>query len=583
MSEHDYVLKNGTVIDGSGGAPQRADVAIAGGQISAVGQNLGTSKQEIDATGCIVTPGFVDIHCHYDGQATWDQDMLPSSVHGVTTAVMGNCGVGFAPVRPHDHARLIRLMEGVEDIPGAALAEGIKWRWETFSEYLEAVDRMPHTIDLGLLVPHDPLRLYVMGDRAEDVEEATEADVEAMRALLVSSLDAGALGFSTGRSDNHRTADGRATPASEATGRELEGLGRAFAGRGKGVLSAVSDFDMDRGPKHFDREFDLLEGMAVAAGRPLSLSTLQRDVEPEQYRRIFDRIEKANAKGIAMRAQVAPRGIGVIIGLEATFHPFIGYPSYKAISHLPLAERARAMKNPELRQKMLAEKSEQLAGDGSSVPPLVDGLIEAIDMVSMRLFRLGDPPNYEPRREDSLFAESMQKNIPPLAVVYDALIEEDGKQLLYFPIFNYMSSDLRAVEEMLQRPDALVALSDGGAHVGTVCDASFPSYLLTHWARDRASGKLSIEAAIHKLTGANASYLGLNDRGLLLPGKKADVNVIDHANLRLHKPKLVADLPAGGKRFLQGASGYRATFVSGQPILLDDTLTGKRPGRVARG
>jgi N-acyl-D-aspartate/D-glutamate deacylase len=582
MTQHDLVVRNGLVIDGTGAPARAADVAIDGSLLTEIGPGL-RGKREIDATGCIVTPGFVDIHCHYDGQASWDEEMLPSSVHGVTTAVIGNCGVGFAPVRPSDRDRLVRLMEGVEDIPGAALAEGLNWRWESFGEYLEALDRMPRTMDLGLLVPHDPLRLYVMGDRAERVEPSTEADVEAMRALLRTSLDAGALGFSTGRSDNHRTADGKATPASEAGARELEGLGRAFQGRGRGVLSAVSDFDMNDGPEHFDREFDVLEAMAKAAGRPLSISTLQRDVEPEQYKRILARIERANANGIAMRAQVAPRGIGVILGLPATFHPFLGYPSYKAISHLPVAERARRMKDPELRAKILAETPDKLAGDGSAIPPLADKLIEAIDFVAMRLFRLGDPPNYEPERKDCLFAEAMQKGIPPLAVVYDALVEEDGEQLLYFPIFNYMGSDLSVVEEMLHRPDALVALSDGGAHVGTICDASFPTYLLTHWTRDRARGRLSIEQAIHKLTGANAGYFGLEDRGVLKPGKKADVNVIDHAALRLDKPQLVADLPAGGRRFLQAARGYRATILSGQVTLEHDRLTGARPGRVARG
>lgn len=582
MSEHDLVIRNGLLVDGTGSAPKQADVAVSGGKIAAIGGDL-RGKETIDATGCIVTPGFVDIHCHYDGQASWDEEMLPSSVHGVTTAVMGNCGVGFAPVRPHDHDRLIRLMEGVEDIPGSALAEGLNWRWETFGEYLEALDRMPRTIDLGLLVPHDPLRLYVMGDRAEQVEDATEADVEAMRALLRVSLDAGALGFSTGRSDNHRTADGKATPASEATKRELEGLGRAFEGRGRGVLSAVSDFDMNDGPQHFDREFDVLEAMAIAAGRPLSISTLQRDVEPEQYKRILGRIEKANARGIPMRAQVAPRAIGVILGLQASFHPFMGYPSYKAISHLPLKERAAAMREPSFRERILKETTDKLAGDGSPIPPLADRLIEAIDMVSMRLFRLGDPPNYEPKREDCLFAESMQKGIPPLAVVYDALTEQDGEQLLYFPIFNYMASDLRVVEEMLAHPDALVSLSDGGAHVGTVCDGSYSSFFLSHWARDRAHGQLSLESAVHKLTLKNAEYIGLSDRGVVAVGKKADLNVIDHAQLRLEKPKLVADLPAGGKRFLQGARGYRATIVSGQVIVRDDRLTGARPGRIARG
>lgn len=581
---HDLLIRGGTVIDGTGAPPREADVAIEGGKIVAIGKDLGDAKRVIDATGAIVTPGFIDIHCHYDGQASWDEDMLPSSVHGVTTAVIGNCGVGFAPVRPSDHDRLIRLMEGVEDIPGAALSEGIDWRWESFAEYLEALDRMPRTMDLGLLVPHDPLRLYVMGDRAAQVENATEADALAMQKLLRAALEAGAIGFSTGRSDNHRTADGKATPASEATARELEILGAAFQGLGHGVLSAVSDFDMDAGPEHFEREFDVLEAMAKASGgHTFSVSTMQRDAEPMQWKRILGRVEKANAAGIPMRAQVAPRAIGVILGLEATFHPFLGYPSYKAISKLPLAERAATMREPEVRARILSEKTERLAGDGSPIPPLADKLIEAIDMVAMRLYRLGDPPSYEPKPMDSLFAESMRRQIPPMHVVYDALTENDGKQLLYFPLYNYTGMNLDVSSEMLGHPLALAALSDGGAHVGTVCDASMPTFVLTHWARDRTEGRMTLEHAVNLLTARNAAYLGLRDRGTIEVGKRADLNVIDHQKLALGRPHLVPDLPAGGKRFLQSATGYRATLVAGKVTLENDRLTGERPGRVVRG
>jgi len=578
----DLAIRGGTIIDGTGAPARAGDVGISGGRIVAVGE-VGPAARDLDARGALVTPGFIDLHCHYDGQASWDDAMLPSSVHGVTTAVLGNCGVGFAPVRPGDHERLIRLMEGVEDIPGSALTEGLRWRWESFGEYMDALAETPRTIEIALQVPHDALRLYVMGDRAERVEEATDADVAQMATLLRGALEAGAAGFSTGRSDNHRTADGKPTPASEATRRELEALGGAFVGLGHGVLQAVSDFDMDRGPTRFDEEFDLLEAMARAAGgHTLSISTMQRDVEPGQWRRILARIERATGDGVPMRAQVAPRAIGVILGLEASFHPFMGFPSYKAIAHLPLGERVARLRDPALRARLLGEQSEKLAGDGSPIPPLADRLLEAIDLVAMRLFRLGDPPGYEPARADCLFAEAMARGVPTLAAVYDALLERDGEQLLYFPLYNYTEGNLDIAREMMAHPLALTALSDGGAHVGTVCDASMTTFVLTHWARDRAGGRLSVEAAVHAMTGRNAAYLGLADRGLLRPGARADVNVIDHARLQLERPHLVRDLPAGGKRFVQGARGYRYTLVAGEPIVVDDALTSARPGRVVR-
>jgi N-acyl-D-aspartate/D-glutamate deacylase len=578
----DLAIVGGTLVDGTGAAPRRADVGVRDGRIVEVGLLDGGASRTIDADGAIVTPGFVDLHCHYDGQAAWDVEMLPSAVHGVTTAVLGNCGVGFAPVRARDHARLIRLMEGVEDIPGSALAEGLDYRWETFAEYLAALDRMPRTLDVALQVPHDALRLYVMGDRAEALEPATDADVSAMSALLRDALLAGAAGFSTGRTDLHRSADGRATPSSEATARELDGLGRAFAGLGHGVMQAVSDFDLDRGPAAFDAEFDLLLGMARAAGgRPLSISTLERDVEPGQWRRILGRIEAANAAGVNVRAQVAPRAIGVILGLEATFQPFIGFPSYKSIALLPLAERVACMRDPAFRDRLLGERSEPLAGDGSSVPPLADKLLEQIDFVTMRLFRMGASPAYEPPRSESLFGEALAKGLSPLRVVYDALLEEDGHALLYFPLFNYTGANLDHVREMLAHPLALLALSDGGAHVGTVCDASFPTFALQHWARDRAE-RFPLETVVHLLTARNAAYLGLADRGVIRPGARADLNVIDHAALSLARPRLTRDLPAGGKRFLQDARGYRATTVHGVLTLENDRLTGASPGRVAR-
>lgn len=578
----DLLVKNGLVVDGTGAAPRRANVAIKDGRIVEVGDVTSAAARTIDADGAIVTPGFTDLHTHYDGQVSWDEDMAPSSLHGVTTCVMGNCGVGFAPVRERDRKRLVELMEGVEDIPGAALAEGITWEWESFSEYLDAIDRKPRTIDVVTQITHDPLRVFVMGERAFAGSAANEDDIEKMRALVREGLAAGAAGFSTGRTDNHRSVDGSATPSAEATVRELGGIAKAFAGLGHGVLQAVSDFDMEKSAARFDEEFDVLEKMAEAAGgHPLSISLMQRDLDNTQWKKIISRAERANARGVNIRLQVGARGIGVLLGFEATFHPFMGFPSYKAIANLPLEERVRRMRDPALREKMLGEKSEPIAGDGSNVPPMADRFLANIDLISMRMFRLGERPSYEPPREESLFAEAMKTSRKPLEVIYDALLENEGQQLLYFPVYNYADFDLEAVHEMLSHPLALLGLSDGGAHVGTVCDASFPTFMLTHWARDRAK-RFSLEHVVKMLTHDTSRYIGLGDRGTLAAGQRADVNVIDFEKLTLLRPALVKDLPAGGKRLVQRAEGYRATVVAGQTILENGVLTGVKPGRVAR-
>ena len=579
----DLLIKNGTLVDGTGAPPRRADVAVAGGTIAALGRDLGPARRTLDAEGAIVTPGFVDIHTHYDGQITWDADLLPSSVHGVTTCALGSCGVGFAPCRAGFRERLIELMEGVEDIPGSALSEGIRWRWESFSEYMDALDAEPRSIDFALHVPHDALRVYVMGERALAGEDATDADLEAMRGELRRALEAGAAGFSTGRTDNHRSRSGAPTPASEASARELAALGGAFAGLGHGVLQAVSDFDMAAGPDRFDAEFDVLEAMAAAAGgRPTSVSLMQRDQEPGQWRRILARAERADAAGVPLRVQVAPRGIGVLLGLEATFHPFMGFPSYREIAHLPLAERVAALRDPERRARLLAEKSGRIAGDGSSIPPVADWLLGQLERISFRMFQLGERPDYEPTLQRSLGARARAQGVGPLAALLDALLENEGHELLYFPIYNYTEMSLDNVGEMLAHPLALAGLSDGGAHVGTICDASFPTFLLSHWTRDRPRGQLPIERAVHMLSGRNAAYLGLRDRGVVAPGLRADLNVIDHAALGLRRPHLVRDLPAGGKRLLQEALGYRATLVRGEVVAEEGRLTGARPGRLVR-
>lgn len=579
----DLKIVGGLVVDGTGAAPRRADVAVTAGRIVEVGRCDGPAARTLDAEGALVTPGFTDIHTHYDGQVSWDADLAPSSLHGVTTCVMGNCGVGFAPVRPTDREALIALMQGVEDIPGSVLTEGLTWRWESFPEYMAALDAQPHAIDFMVQVPHDALRVYVMGPRAIAGEAATEDDIARMRDLLREALQAGAAGFSTGRTDMHRSASGRPTPAAEATAHELAGLARAFAGLPHGVMQAVSDFDMEVDPARFDAEFDVLERMAAAAdGHPLSMTLLQRDLQMDQWRKIIARAESAVARGVPMRLQVAARAIGILLSLEATFHPFMGFPSYKRVAHLPLAERVRVLREPSYRDQLLAERSEQVAGDGSPIPPLADRLLAMMDIASMRIFRMGPYPDYEPRIEQSLCADAQARGVSPLRAIYDALLEDEGQALLYFPLYNYAGFNLDDVAEMLSHPLALPGLGDGGAHVGTTCDASFPTFLLCHWARDRERGRLPVEQVVRMLAHDTARYIGLRDRGLLAPEQKADINIIDLAALRLRRPELTHDLPAGGRRFVQHAEGYGATLVNGEVVVQDGRFTGARPGRLAR-
>ncbi|MCB9593767.1 MAG: amidohydrolase family protein [Sandaracinaceae bacterium] len=580
---YDLKIVGGTIVDGTGAPRFAGDVGIKDGKIVDVGVCEGPAEETIDATGALVTPGWTDIHTHYDGQISWDEELAPSSIHGVTTAVMGSCGVGFAPVRPTDHKKLIELMEGVEDIPGSALSEGISWGWESFEEYMATLDAMPHTIDFMCHVPHDALRVYVMGDRALAEEEATDADIAEMRRLLRAALEAGAVGFSTGRSDNHRSVHGDWTPASEATGRELSGIAEAFAGLDHGVLQAVSDFNILHGDEHFDREFGLLEQMLEAAGgRPMSVSTMQRDHQSKQWKWILDRAQKCVDKGFDVRCQVAPRGIGVMLGLQATFHPFMGFPSYKAISQLPHDERVARMRDPELKARMIQEKSEPVAGDGSMLPPLADFFLSNLDMVAMRLFKLGEHPDYEPTVQQSFAAEAMRRQEPVLSVIYDAMLENDGQALLYFPVYNYSGMNLDVVHEMLTHPLAIPGLSDGGAHVGTICDASFPTFLLTHWARDRDHGRIPVEHVVKLQAHDTARFVGLTDRGTIAPGQRADLNVIDFEGLELLHPVMQKDLPAGGQRLMQHAKGYLATLVAGEVIARDGQLTGARPGRLVR-
>jgi N-acyl-D-aspartate/D-glutamate deacylase len=578
----DLLFKGATVVDGRGGEPFLADVGVRDGRIVEVGAISEAARETVDASGLWLTPGFVDIHTHYDGQVTWDASFTPSIYHGVTTLVMGNCGVGFAPVRPGHQDDLIKLMEGVEDIPGAALHEGIRWDWESFPQYMDALDKTPRSLDYLVQVPHDPLRMYVMGERAVAQQAATADDIAAMRALLHEALQAGAAGFSTGRSDNHRTSEGKETPAAEATAAELVGLAGAFEGIAHGVLQVVSDFDLLQGPQRFDTEFDLVEQMAKASGKPLSMTWLQRDPGGEQYEAIRSRVDKAVAAGLPLYLQAAVRGIGVINGLDASFHPFMGFPGYKEVAHLPLAERAAALREPARKARILAEKSERLAGDGTAIPPLVDILLARIDMISGRMFPLDDKLNYEPSVMQSFLVQAKQRGITPLEALYDHLAGGDGSHLIYFPIFNYNSGSLDAVRQMLEHPRVLSSLSDAGAHVGTVCDASFTTFMLSHWVLGRPEGKLPLGRAVEMLTRRNARYLGLSDRGEITPGQRADLNLIDPARLSVGTPALVHDLPAGGKRFLQKAEGYVATWVAGVAVQREGEITAARPGRLVR-
>ena len=561
----DLKIVNGLVYRGDGAAPEPTNVAIKDGKIVEVGECAGEATKEFDAKGAIVTPGFVDVHTHYDGQISWDEELKPSVNHGVTTAVLGNCGVGFAPCRSDDRDKLIRLMEGVEDIPGTALHEGINWQWETFPEYMDAIDKLPHTIDFAVLVPHDPVRVFAMGDRAVFDEPANEDDINAMQAIVREAMEAGAIGFSTGRSDVHK---------SEAGKDELVGIAKAFQGLDYGVLQAVNDFDMVRPEDNFEKEFELMEAYFKASGgRPGSMSLMQRDFAPDDWLKIIKRSEKLNAEGLDISLQVAPRAIGVFNGLNCTFHPMMAFPSYLAIKDKPLAERVKIMRDPEFKKQLLSEDIVTLAGPGSPVPPLVDMMIGQFPELAEKMFKLDHEGvvDYEQQNETSIAGQARRDGQTVWEKAYDIMLEDDGKALIYFPVYNYTQMNYDNVYTMLTHPKALPGLSDGGAHVGTICDASFPTYLLSYWTRDRArKGRKSIplERAIQMLTADGADYLGLSDRGRIAVGLKADINVIDYDRLDLGVPQMVQDLPAGGQRLLQPVKGYKATFVSGEQVLI---------------
>lgn len=569
---YDILIRGGTLVDGSGRPAFTADVAIKNGRIAEVGRISANARRTFDACGLLVIPGFVDIHTHYDGQATWDPLLTPSSWHGVTTAVMGNCGVGFAPMRADQREFLIEMMEGVEDIPGAVLAEGVDWNWESFPEYLDALESKPRIMDLGAQLPHAALRYYVMGDRGAAREPATESDLQQMAQLTEQALCAGALGFTTSRTYLHKTARGDFVPNFGANAQELHAIASGVKRAGRGVLQLLSDFE------DLDNEFDLLCDWVKSSGnRPLSFTLVQRLEMPQQWRQLLKRIEDAQARGLPIRGQVAPRAVGLILGLQATLHPFMTKPSYVAIAELPLRERVAQMRDPEVRKRILSERHDQLPG---RIPAFVSEVIARLD----RVFRLGEPPNYEPEPETSVAAQAAKLGRDPTEYMYDLMLEREGRELLYAPAANYADCNLAATREMLSHPHTVVGLGDGGAHCGSICDSSFPTYLLSHWTRDRTRGdRLPLEFVVNRYTRAPAQIIGLDDRGLIAPGMKADINLIDHANLSLTAPTIVHDLPAGGRRLMQTAKGYVATLVSGEVVMENDQPTGALPGKLLRG
>jgi len=567
MAQYDLIIRDGSVVDGTGIPARTADVAISDGVIVEVGAVDGSAERTIDADGALVIPGIVDIHTHYDGQATWDRRLQPSSWHGVTTVVTGNCGVGFAPVHDADHDKLIELMEGVEDIPGAALHEGLRWNWNSFGEFMDAVEEIPHDVDVALQVPHGALRLNVMGERGANHEDATPDDIGAMAELARHGIAAGALGFTTSRTRNHKTSTGAYTPTLTAAPDELVGIAEGVGATGTGVLQVVSDF-LDA-----DGEFDTLRKMVTASGRPMSISVARNPMVPDAYRTILDHISAANADGLTMTGQVAPRAVGLILGLECTLNPFLTNPVYREIADRPLADRVAALRDPAFRQRLLTDAGER------NRDKLGGSLISRFDL----LFEMADEPDYEPSLDTSIAARAVRSGQSPEELALDAMLADDGHGLIYLPFLNYVDGNLDACHEMLVHPHTVPGLGDGGAHVGTICDGSFPTTLLAYWGRDRDHDRIPLPFLVQRHCRDTARTVGLLDRGVIAPGYRADLNVVDFDNLRLHKPTIVHDLPADGRRLLQRADGWLHTVVAGHETYRHGTATDALPGRLVRG
>jgi N-acyl-D-aspartate/D-glutamate deacylase len=567
-TEYDLVIRGGTIADGRASPLFEADVAVKDGVISAMGKVAGSGREEIDARGLLVAPGFVDIHSHYDGQAVWDERLLPSGWHGVTTTVMGNCGVGFAPVRNGDRDRLVDIMEGVEDIPSQVLHEGLSWDWASFPDFLNALERRPRDIDVCAQLPHSALRVYVMGDRAARLEPATPDDIAQMRKLACEAIRAGALGFSTSRTLNHRMPNGDPIPSQGARGDELSGIAMGLKDAGHGVLQIISDFFPDQRAA----EFGLMRDMVTASGRPLSLTMLQRNHDPEGWREVMGMVESAAEDGLPIRVQVAPRPLGTLYGLDMARHPFSFHPSFQAIAGLSLTEKVAAMRDPAMRAQLLAERPVHE----------IERLVRRVESFD-HMFPLGNPPNYAPPRDNSVAAIAKRSGKTPQEVAYDLMLEDDGRSMLFAPGTNYAHYNLDVCREFIEHPQALVSLSDGGAHVAHISDVSFSTYLLTYWGRDSGKSRLDLSWLVKRMTSDTAHAVGLRDRGVLAQGFKADINVIDLDRLQIDRPYMVHDLPLSSKRLLQKAHGYVATIVSGETVYREGEATEKLPGRLVRG
>jgi N-acyl-D-aspartate/D-glutamate deacylase len=565
---YDLIIRYGSMVDGLGGEPYVGDVAVRDGVITAVGSiNGDTAEREIDATGLLVTPGFVDLHTHYDGQAIWSERMTPSSAHGVTTVVMGNCGVGFAPCRQEDHDVLVDVMAGVEDIPGVVMTDGLPWNWETFPEYLDALEAGKRDIDVAAYLPHSPLRVYVMGQRGADREPATADDLAKMRALAKEAMEIGALGFASSRLTVHKTESGSPIPSYDAAREEIEEIAKGVVDGGGGLLQFVPDIPAGGYQHVLQTVFDVAEDVNL----PVTFTMIVANSGDPTWPDAINMIEKANAAGGDVTAQLLPRPIGLIIGLQLTANPFVLYPSYREIAHLPLAERVAEMRKPEVRARILADK-----------PGIGHPILYVAQMWDW-IFPLDDNPNYEPDPADSIGARARARGVNPMEEAYDRLLDDDGRAMLLVATSNLESNSLDTVGKLLHREDVILGLGDGGAHYGMICDASYSTFFLAHWARDRKSGRFTVAEAVRELTSVPARVAGLDDRGRIAVGYKADFNVIDHAALRLHKPVISHDLPAGGRRLDQTAEGYVATVVAGQVIAENGVPTPARPGKLVRG
>ena len=566
---HDIAIRGGTIVDGTGQAAFSGDVAITGDRIVGVGGKQGPARHDIDAAGLLVTPGWVDVHTHYDGQAMWDPLLAPSCWHGVTTVMFGNCGVGFAPVKKHDRQTLMDLMEGVEEIPNPVLAAGLNWEWESFPEYMDELERRPRAIDIAAQIAHLPLRVYVMGDRAVRREPATPDDIAEMRRLTIEALRCGAFGFTTSRTDSHKAPDGELVPSRDADDLELLGIGSALGVTGSGAFGMNSDFD--------DEEYELrwMRKLAKETGRPVWFLLTDRYADPQRWRRLVKAVHEARAQGLPLTAQMAGRPIGVMMGIGTALNPFTVRPSYKQLESLPIEEQRRRLRDPEMRRKILADEP-----SGAEIAKLAQ-FRQVVAQRFDKFFIMGNPPDYEPGPEKSVAAIAQREGRSPEEVAYDYIIKEG--QYLYFPVVNYVTGDHGPILEMLNDPACLLGLSDGGAHCTSIIDAGLPSYMLAHWGRDRSRGpKLPLELLVKRQTSETSEFFGLKDRGRLAPGLRADINVIDFDALKLHKPELVHDMPANGRRFIQRVEGYEMTLVAGTPIFERGQHTGAMPGRLVR-